>query len=300
MTSFSLLNPTLRGILLMILAVFTFTLMDALAKSLMQHNTTVQVIWARYTGQSVIVVALVAHRFRSVFRTRHPWLHLLRSTFQFGASALFFSSLNWIGLAEATAIIDVNPVLITLGAALLLNEKIGPRRMVGVGAALIGALIIIRPGSGIFSPAALLPLAGAFCYAGYAILTRLVGRDEDVWTSLFYTAAFGTVVTTAMLPWHWQPVAPADVAGFVAIGVIGAGAQLCLIRSFTLAEAGAVAPFGYVGLLFATVWGFIFFGEVPDFWTGVGALVIVSAGIYVWHREMRAAQVHHVAPAAAG
>ncbi len=289
MSWYSSLGPGSRGILLMIGAVSLFTVMDALAKTLIAFYGPVQVVWARYAGQTAIMIVLLFGRMRPLLRTNYLGTHALRSVFQVGATALFFASLPFIGLAEATAIMDINPVLITLGAALFLGERIGPRRLFGVIAAMCGALIIIRPGSGVFSPAALLPLLGAVCYAGHAITTRLVGREDSVWTALLYTALIGTALTTAALPFGWTTPEWRHVPGFLIIGLIGASGQLLLIRAFTMAEAAVVAPFGYVGLLFATLWGVLLFGEYPDIWTGVGALVIVGAGLYVWHRETRVA-----------
>ncbi|MBT9244885.1 DMT family transporter [Gemmobacter fulvus] len=281
-------TDTKRGILLMLTAIAIFTTMDALAKTLVAIYPTLQVVWARYTGQSVIVALVFLPRLGSLLRTRYPGLQTLRSLFQFGATAFFFFSLGHIGLAEATAITDINPVLITLGAAVFLGEKLGPRRIFGVLAALAGALIIIRPGAGVFQPAALLPLCCAICYAGYAIFTRRVGHDEHPSTSLLYSALFGTLVTSVLLPFSWQPIATAHIAGFVAIGALGALAQFFLIRAFTVAEASAIAPFGYVGIVFATGWGILLFDEWPDAYTLLGALVIAGAGVYVWQRETRA------------
>lgn len=283
-------NDTARGILLMIAAIATFTLMDALAKHMMQTYPAMQVTWARYTGQTVLVALVFLPRLGTVLRTRRPGLQALRSLLQFGATAFFFLSLGHIGLAEATAITDTNPVLITLGAALFLGEKLGPRRIAGVAAALVGALIIIRPGFGVFQPAALLPLACAICFAGFALTTRFVGTSEPAATSLLYAALFGTLVTSALMLVDFQPIATADVWGFVLIGGLGALGQFFLIRAFTSAEASVIAPFGYMGILFATCWGILFFGEWPDGWTMVGALVIVGAGLYVWHRETLAAR----------
>ncbi len=279
-----------RGILLMICAVALFTTMDAVAKTLLRDYGTVQVVWARYAGQTLIVALILAPRFLRLMRTRHPVAHGFRSVIQFSATMFFFAGLSQIGLAEATAIMDVNPVLITLGAALFLGERLGPRRLFGVLAAMAGAMLIIRPGTAVFTPAALLPLAAAACYAGYALLTRMVGRDESVWTSLIYTALAGTVISTLALPWFWQPVAMADLPLFVAVGAIGAAAQLFLIRAFTTTEAAVVAPFAYLGLIFAAGWGFVLFGEVPDRWSVAGATIIVAAGLYVWHRETQAAR----------
>ncbi len=284
-------SVTTQGILLMVGAIFLFTLMDAIAKGLVADYPTLQVVWARYTGQTVLVGLLLWRRLPALLVTHYPWMQALRSTFQFGATTFFFFSVGWIGLAEATAITDTNPVLITLGAAVFLGEKLGMRRILGVVVALCGAVIIIRPGSGVFSLAAVLPLGCAICYAGYAIATRWVGARENPWTSLIYAALLGTLITSALMPFLWVPIAAPDILGFLALGLLGAGAQFLLIRAFTIAEVSAIAPFGYLGIVFATFWGALFYGAYPDRWTIIGALVIVLAGLYVWHRESHSSRV---------
>lgn len=279
---------TARGILLMLLAIFLFTAMDAAAKGLIQRYSFGQVVWARFTGQVVVVALILGRGTIAALRTRYFGLHLVRSACQLGATGCFFASLSHIGLAEATALTDLNPVIITLGAALFLGERLGPRRIFGVVLAMIGAMIVIRPGFGVFTPAALLPLAAAVFYTANALLTRRLGPLETVWTPLIHAALFGAIVTSAFQPMVWQPIAGHDIPIFLLIGCLGTGAQLCLIRAFTLAEAGAVAPFAYIGILFATGWGIVLYGEWPDLATVIGALVIVAAGLYVWHRETRA------------
>ena len=280
-------GPTALGILLYVAAIFVMSTMDLTAKTLARELPVLQVVWARYAGQTVLVVAVLLPRLGQVARSQHPGLQFLRSVLLLTATSLFFLAISRLGLAEASALMDINPVLITLGAALFLGERVGPHRRAGIGAALLGALIIVRPGASVFSPWALLPLAAALCYAGFALVTRRVGRDESVWTSMLYAGLLGAVVLSLAVPSVWVAPSTGALGLMVLIGLLGALGQFLMIRAFTLAEASTVAPFSYIGLLFAAVWGWGFFGEVPDAATWLGAGVIVAAGLYVWHRETR-------------
>lgn len=279
------MNGSSRAIGYMVLGILGFTLMDATAKFLVQFYPAWQIVWVRYIGQVVLVAAFLNRNLFQALRTKHPKVQALRSLFQFGSTAFFFAGLAYIGLAEATAIADTNPVLITLGAALFLGERLGPRRIAGVAAAMVGALIVIRPGGDLFQPAALLPVGCAVCYAAHALATRWLGQSERGATSMLYSSLFGTIVTTATLPMWIEPVAWVHLPAFAAIALLGTFAQLFILRAFTTGEASAIAPFGYLGIVFATIWGMTLFGEYPDGWTILGALVIVGAGLYVWHRE---------------
>jgi drug/metabolite transporter (DMT)-like permease len=291
MTRFSQIPAQTRGILLMIVAIFAFTVLDLTAKALTMRVGVMQTLWARYAGQTLVVFIIILPNLKSRLRTKYPKLQLLRAVFMLGATTFFFIGLSHLGLAEITAIMDISPVLITLGAALFLGERFGPRRAFGVIAALIGAMIIIRPGSGVLSLYALLPVGAAVCYSGLALATRFVGQTESVWTSLFYGAVLGGFIFTAIIPFYWQTPDTIAILLMVTIGLISVLPQFFLIHSLTLAEASVVAPFGYVGLLFATVWGMIFFGDYPDAYTYLGAFIIVAAGVYVWHRENRGKEI---------
>lgn len=281
-------RPTqLRGIVLLLLAIFLFTLMDATGKHLSTLYHPVQVVWIRFLTNLAIVAAIFAPRLRATLATRRPVVQAFRGLTQLCSILLFFSALQFVGLAEATAIMDINPVLITLGAALFLGESIGIRRILGILAALCGALLIIRPGAGVFHPAALLALAAAFTYAAGAILTR-VARSDSTATSILWSALVGTALSSLAVPLVWQPIAIGDIWAFLLLGGFGTAAQALLIRAFSLAEAAAIAPFGYTGLIWAGLWGWLFWGTLPDRWTVIGALIIVAAGLYVWMREARA------------
>jgi drug/metabolite transporter (DMT)-like permease len=282
------LTPVAQGILLMLGAIFLFSAMDATAKMLMARYDPIQVVWARYAGMMAVVALVLAPRLGSLLRTRHIGLQLLRSAFLFAATYTFFTAISRMDIAAATAVMQVHPMLLMLGAAIVLREGLGPRRIFGIMAALIGALIVIRPGSEVFTLTALLPLLGGLFYASYALTTRFLGRDEPILTSFLYTAIIGTVVASMLSVPVWQAPSAGDWGIFLALGVIGATGQFLLIRALTIAEAGAVAPFSYAGVIFATCWGYFAFGELPDALSLLGALVIVGAGVYVWYRETRA------------
>lgn len=282
------LLPETRAVLLMILAVIAFSTMDAIGKGLTQRMDALQVVWARYASQTFWTLLLLAPRIRTHLVTRHPGLQLARSGLLFAATLGFFVSFSVMPLAATAAIFQVAPLFITLLGFLLLHETVGPRRWIGVGAGLVGALLIIRPGSEVFSPYALLALLGALANAGYAITTRVLGRDEGPWTNFAYATLLGTLVASLAVPFFWTTPDRSDAVTMALFGLLGGAGHILLIFGLRIAPASALAPYGYLSVVFAALWGYVFFAEVPDVWTFAGALVIVGAGLYVWHRERRA------------
>lgn len=263
-----------------------FTIMDASVKALAPRVGVVPSLWVRYGGQMFVVLLLALPRLRATMRTDLPLLQVARSVLLLCATAFFFTGISLIPLSDATALMMVNPVLITLGAAVFLGEALGPRRIAGIAVALCGALIVIRPGSDVFSLAALLPLCAAICYSAYILVTRKVGERESVWTSLFYTGLVGTVILSAIVPFFWVTPDLTAIGLMVMVVVAGTMGQLTLIRAYSIGEASMLAPYSYTGFIFASLWGALFFAEFPDQWSVIGALVIASAGIYVWYREI--------------
>ena len=269
----------------MVTAVFFLAGLDAVAKFLMQTYDVVQVVWVRYAGQTIIVMLVLGRNLPQALQTRHPVIQLVRSLFLVIATATFFFGLTQIELAATVAILQVNPLFVSVGAYLVLGERFGWRRMLGVVGGLLGALIIIRPGTSVFSPYALLPLIAAASYASYSIATRLLSRDESVWTNLFYTTAVGCVLTTLAVPFFWTTPDLEGLVFMVIAGIFATLGQYFIIRALFAAEASVVAPFGYASLIFAAILGLAFFREIPDIWTAGGAALIVGSGVYVWHRE---------------
>ena len=278
------------GVAFMLSAFSMLTLMDAFAKLLGEGYHPLLIVWARFAVNAVVLAAIYRGSLPVRMRSPQPGLQLGRALFQMGAIAAFFFSLRHVPLATATALGDLNPVIVTLGAALFLGERLGVHRILGIVAAFVGAMIILRPGFGGLHPAALLALLAAFSFAGAVLLTRHL-RGDGAATSQLWSSLTGFALSSLALPFVWQPIALGDLWIFLALGLAGSLSQFLLIRAFSLAEASTLAPFGYSGLLFASFWGWLMFDQLPDGFTIAGALVIVGAGLYVWSRERRAARL---------
>jgi drug/metabolite transporter (DMT)-like permease len=278
---------TLRGILLVLSAVFMFSSMDTIAKYLLRTYPLPPLIWARYVVQMVFMLVLLAPRMGlGLVRTSHPWLQILRGVLLVISSVFFYLSLTFLPMAEAAAITFVGPVLITALSGPMLGERITPRQWVAVGLGFVGVLIIIRPGGGLLTPTAIFPLCSALAFSFYQIITRkIVGREHPL-TTLFYTALVGTAVTSLGLPFAWHTPTLGQVPLILAIGLLGGFGHFLLIRAVTQASPSALAPFIYVQLIWSTVLAFIAFGEFPNSGSLLGMLVIVSAGLLAidWKR----------------
>ena len=220
-----------------------------------------------------------------MLRSTRLGLQLLRSVFMLATNFLFFAGLVWLGLAEITAIMYVTPLITTVLSVPILGEPVGWRRILSVIVGLVGAVIIIRPGADAFDWAVALPLAAALSHSGYQLTTRMVARSDHPLTTLCYTALVGMVISSLCLPLGWRAPDAVGWLGFAALGLVGCLSHFTFIKAFTAANAAVVSPFGYLSLLWATLLGFLFFAEVPDGWTVVGALVIAGSGIYILHRE---------------
>jgi drug/metabolite transporter (DMT)-like permease len=279
------LSPETRGILAMLLAFLVFTFVDVTAKQLTGSLHPVQVVWARYFSQTVFICILLAPRLRSIVRTAHPRLQLLRSGLLFSATLFFFTSLSLMELAEAVALLQTAPLIITALAALVLGEMVGIRRWSGVCIGLIGALIILRPGLGVFQLASLLPLGAAACLASYQVATRMLSGADGIWTTMLYTAGVGTLFATMAVPFFWTTPSLFEAVLMAAMGLFAGLGHLALVYGMNQAPASILAPFNYTALVWAMIFGFVFFAELPDAVTLAGAAIIVGAGLYVWRRE---------------
>jgi drug/metabolite transporter (DMT)-like permease len=278
-------DTPLRGILMMCFAVLCFATMNTFTKELRGELPVTGIIWGRYFFHFALILVMFPRRIPTLLDSDDKGLQIARSVLVLLATACMFIALGFMPLADAVAITFAGPLLIVALSAILLRETVGPRRWGAVIVGFIGMLVIIRPGAGAFQVAALLPVAVAFFYAMYQIITRHLSHRSDPLNMLFYTAIVGAVVMSAIVPFDWQTPTGAQWLMLVAIGFLGGLGHYAIIKAYERSETALVAPFAYTEIIWATSLGFIIFGDFPDTLTFVGTAIIVASGVYVLHRE---------------
>jgi len=276
------------AVLLVLGAVALFTTADVIAKYLAERYPLPLVVLGRHGVQAAVMVALLApRRGWGIVRSAQPLLQIARGSLLVGSSLFFIGALRWLPLADATAINYTTPIIVVLLSVVLLNERMTKARGAFVVAGFVGMLLIIRPGASILHGAALLVLGAALCYAFYQVLTRKL-RGDDPLVTLFYPALCGTVMMTAALPFLDFRAAMSwlDFSLLVLFGAPATLGHFLFIRAFQRAPASALTPFTYAQLVWAVLFGWIFFDNFPDRWSLAGMAIIAASGLMLaWHER---------------
>jgi len=281
-------DAPLRGILMMCFAVLCFATMNTFVKQVRGDLPVVEIIWGRYFFHFALILVLFPRRIPTLLKSEDKGLQIARSILVLLATACMFVALGFMPLADAVAITFAGPLLIVALSALVLHETVGPRRWAAVIVGFVGVLVIIRPGAGVFQWAALLPVAVAFFYALYQIITRHLSHRSDPLSMLFYTALVGAVAMSVIVPFDWRTPTTAQWLMLAAAGFLGGLGHYAIIKAYERSETALVAPFAYTEIIWATALGFFAFGDFPDLFTFVGTAIIVASGVYVLHRERKA------------
>jgi drug/metabolite transporter (DMT)-like permease len=282
-------RPTL-GIVLMLGALFLFVMMDSAIKASVQGLPVIQVLWARFLFHMIVVAAALAAIGRRLPpRTGAPKLQVVRSLCLAAANLFFTAALVHVPLAECVAIGFVSPLIVTLLAARMLKERVGWQRWTGILLGFAGVLVIIRPGAGVTHPAALFVLLTAVVFAVYSVLTRRLAGVDDAFTTIFHTGVAATVVTTLIVPFFWVWPTLGQWALLLVLGALGGIGHFLLILAYQRAQASVLAPFAYTQIIWATLAGWLLFGELPDAVALIGALIVSAGGLFVLWTETRGA-----------
>ncbi|MXN66153.1 EamA family transporter [Stappia sp. GBMRC 2046] len=276
-------------------AMFLVPLMDVLAKYLTATLPPLEIALGRFVFQALFAFLTAAiGPGLAVLKTSRPWPHLLRGVFLAGALVLLFTALKVMPVADAIAIFFVEPMILTALSAIVLKEHVGARRWIAIFVGLAGSMLIIRPGFDAFGPVALLPLGTAFLFALYLLFTKRLSGEGSMLSIQFTTGAGGALVLGALavlavifdVESAILVPAPLPAVGLIAvIGAISFFAHGLIVRAFALAPASVLAPFNYLEIITATLFGFLVFGDFPDALTWAGIAIIVGCGLYITHRE---------------
>lgn len=274
------------GILCILAGMLCLTISDAIAKWLGGTYPPTQILFLRSTvALPFIAAAVLALGGRPALRTHHPRIHLLRGAVNVVSASAFYASLRELPFAEATAISYAAPLCVTLLSVFVLKERVDALRWAAIGLGFAGVLLIVRPGTPSFQPAALLPLVTAALYAAMMITARAIGPGESFLTMAFYIVAAQWVCSATTLPWFWHAPDPNHWPFFAGVALFSTLGLSLITQAFRIAPASVVAPFDYTGLIWATLLGWVFWREAPDALTCIGAAIIVAAGLSIILRE---------------
>jgi len=283
-------NPR-KGIWLMVAAVATFAAQDGFSRHLAGEYNTLMIVMIRYWAFAGFVILLALRQPggpRAAIRSSRLFAHVLRSVLLVAEICLIVWGYTLIGLIESHAVFAICPLLVVALSGPILGERISWQRWAAVAAGMAGVLIILRPGMGVFVWAALLPLAAAFLFALYSVLTRLTTRDEPTFPAFFWPGVIGAVLMTGIGLPQLEPMAPRDLGLLAIYCALSILSHWLLLKCYEQIEAARVQPYAYLQIVFVTIIGITVYAEVLELPVALGTMVIVAAGLYALSLERRA------------
>lgn len=283
-------HSTASAMILMACASSLFPVSDVIAKYLVKDYHAIQVTWARYLFQLIILaVALGGPRVLEHFATKQLKLQLLRGILTALATILFITALRTTPVVDAITLLFTSPLFVVALSAPFLGERVGFHRWGAVLIGFMGVVLVLRPGEGIVQWGALLALSSAACIGLFHIVTRILSRTDHPITTLLYMAVTGLLILSAVVPFFWTTPSLEAWLLFALAGLVSGFAHYGVITAIRWAPLSAVAPFTYAQIMSATMMGYLVFGDIPGQWTVAGLVVIIASGLYILHRERRAA-----------
>ena len=282
-----------KGILFFMTAILVISIVDTICKLFTKELHAIQIVWGYFIGINLtlwVFFFLKGEKLSKLMMTKKPILQILRPAFLVCSISSLFVGLTYLPLAEATAIGFVAPLFITILSVPILKEKVGIHRWIAILIGFTGVIIIIRPGGEFWQFASIMPLLGAIFFALFQIFTRLLSGTEKTFTTLFYTGLGGLGWSSLIVPFVWVIPSQIHIIVFLSTGILGALAHLCMINAFDYAEASLLAPYNYTKLIWVSIFGYLFFEDIPSLEMWIGSGVIVLAGLYVFYRERKFAK----------
>lgn len=282
---------TRLGMLLMSLTSLVFALQDGISRHLGGEYNVYMIVTIRFWVFALFVMVIAARQpggIARAVRTHYPGVQIFRGILLVTEICVMIVAFVRLGLVASHAVFASYPLLVAALSGPVLGEKVGWRRWTAIGIGFVGILIILQPGVAVFAPAALIPLAAAFLFALYGLLTRYVARKDAAPVTFFWAGVSGAVVMTPIGLYHWVPMDPADWGWMALLCCTAMLSHFMMIRALEVAEASAVQPFAYLQLAFIAILGVTLFDEVLRPNVVVGAAVVVAAGLFtLWRTRVR-------------
>ena len=270
------------GIIFGILAYFCFSILDATQKTLILYHSVFQLLLVKYFF--VLFLSLVESKRKNniyFYKSKSIKLQIFRSLLSVIESGCFVLSFKYLSLADAHSVGSLAPVIVVALSAIFLKEKVSTKTWIAIFVGFIGVLIILRPTSSIFDPKALLPLLAAFGLGLYQVVTKKVSEHDATETSLFYTSIIGIFVMSLLASNFWSPISSSSYILFLIVGIFFSLGIYLQIIALSMASASIIQPFHYTLIFWAIIFGYIFYNDIPDLFTIVGAVIITLSGIFV-------------------
>ena len=276
------------GIIFGIFAYLSFSILDTIQKTLILHNSVFQLLLVKYIF--VLFLALFESKRKNnhlFYRSKNIKLQIFRSVLSVIESGCFVLSFKYLSLANAHSVGSLAPVIVVALSAIILKEKVSPKTWIAIFIGFIGVLIILRPTSSIFDPKALLPLITAFVLGFYQIITKKVSQYDKNETSLFYTSIIGIITMSLLASNFWLPIDKSSYLMFSGIGIFFSLGLYFQIIALSKARASIIQPFHYTLIFWAIIFGYIFYNDIPDMFTIIGAVIITCSGIFVLNQTSK-------------
>ncbi|TDI66614.1 MAG: DMT family transporter [Alphaproteobacteria bacterium] len=280
------LPANLRGAFWILIAAGLLTVMGAMVKHLGRDIPAVQMVFIRSLIAISVIVPFMARSGWAGFRTKRPGMHLFRTLVGTLGMVCVFYAFAHLPLAETVAIVFSRPLFAVGLAMVFLGETVGWRRITAALVGFAGVMVMVRPGSAVFDPASLFALTAAVTAGSIAVIIKKMSATESTSSIIIWFSVGSAVLTAVPGIVVWVPPTSVQWAYLVMIGIVGAVGMAALTKGFSTGETSFVTPFDYSRLLYATALGIFIFGETPDAWSVMGAVIIVASGTYITRREL--------------
>lgn len=285
----------LHGIGLVLFAMVALPGQDAVAKYISDAVSPGEISWARFAMQTLFTLPFLLYfQGPGGLLANRLWPNLVRGVLIASSSTLFFIAIKFMPIADALAIFFIEPFILTILSAVIDGERVGWRRRIAVAAGFLGVLMVVRPSYGVFGAISLVPAAAGCIFAVYALMNRRLASYDTPLTMQFTAGVSALSILTLALAIGWAadvaeflpaPVGARELSFLLLMGVLGTSGHLCFVKAARLVPSSVLAPLQYVEIVFAALFGLMFFGEFPDAWKWLGIAVIVGSGAYVLWRE---------------